>query len=307
MRTCLFLLLPFLLFAQTAVEKAAEKAYLANINTILIFTSEGGLSSGRYRFTKAGFKMDTYTVPYEHHFKPFNESMNWFFSGNAGYSVTKLDKDSQGFNSVSGLELTKDSKLQTYTAGAGGGFRYRSPWDIDFLVGAELIYSRVGTTLETKGSVDDAVGGFFNHKYNNNFTYKFRLDAQYVQEFDHYKPYVKLGFKLYETKSDFNFDALSTFSTQSDVTTLDFGVEVPAFLKYKHNYLSLEPYVQLNYLHGEITSVVKFDTYMKTGLTAYWNTPQTPSWIKRFFIDINSIRAEGLEGYNIGIGFNIDY
>ena len=122
-----------------------------------------------------------------------------------------------------------------------------------------------------------------------------------------YKSYLRAGFKLYETKSDFTFDELSGFRAQSNVTSLSVGVETEPLLKHKEKSLTLEPYVKVNYLQGDIQGVVQFNSYMNLGVLAYWNTPDTPSWAERFYLEISTVRAEGLEGYNVGIGFTIDY
>ena len=299
-------LLGISLFAQTP-EEAAEKAYLANINTLLIFTSESGLSSGKYNFTEAGFKMDTYNLPFRHHYAPFEENLNLFISGGVGYSITRLDTQVQTQKSGSDIELTHDNKLQTYTAGLGGGVRYKSEWDIDFLAGAALIYSRVGTSINPQDEIGEVIKDFFDSEYNDNLTVKIFISAEYDKKTEGYRPYIKGDFKLYETKADFTLDELTSFTTQSDVTSLSLGVETPALLKYEEDYLSLEGYVKANYLHGDITSVVQFDKYLSLGALAYWYTPKAPSWARRFYTEISTIRAEGLEGYNIGIGFSIDY
>lgn len=306
MRFLIFLLSSICLFAQTP-EETAQKAYLANINTLLIFTSESGLSSGKYRFTKPGVEMQTYTLPFRYHLEPFDENMNIFISGGVGYSITRLDTQTQTQLSGSIIELTHDNKLQTYTAGLGTGLRYKSEWGIDFLGGIGLLYSRVGTSVNPNDEVGDAIKDFFDSEYNDNLTYKFLLSAEYHKEVEGFKPYVKFDFKLYETKADFTFDVLAGFTTQSDVTTLSIGVETPTIAKYEEEYLTLEGYVKGNYLHGDIRDVVKFERYINLGAVAYWNTPKTPTWARRFYTEVSTVRADGLEGYNIGVGFTLDY
>jgi hypothetical protein len=59
------------LHAETAKE-IAEKAHLASINTLLIFTSQEGLSTGRYNFTDVGVDMEIYKLPFTYHFG------NWY-------------------------------------------------------------------------------------------------------------------------------------------------------------------------------------------------------------------------------------
>ncbi|PHR54792.1 MAG: hypothetical protein COA44_12230 [Arcobacter sp.] len=295
-----------LLYGQTP-EETAEKVYLANINTLLIFTSESGLNSGAYKFTQAGFKMQTNSLPFKHNFEPFKENMNLFINGGVGYSITRLETQTRDTKSANNIDLRHDNKLQTYTAGLGLGLRYISDHGIDYLGYIGIIYSRVGTSVSPNDEIGEAIEDFFDGEYNDNITYKFLLAAEYNIEFEGYKPYIKIDVKSYETKADFSLDALSGFSTQSRVASLSLGTETPSLLKYEEDFLSLEGYVKVNFLEGDITDVVQFRKYMNLGGIVYWNTPQAPSWAKRFYTEVSTVRAEGLEGYNIGIGFSIDY
>ena len=88
--------------------------------------------------------------------------------------------------------------------------------------------------------------------------------------------------------------------------TLAFGAESEKLFHYSRSYLTLEAYLNGNYLFGEVKDVVKFDSYMSIGSVAYWYDNNV-SWIKRYFFEMSTIRAEGLEGYNIGLGFTINY
>ena len=55
------------LYAETP-EDIAKEAHLANINALLIFTSQNGLNSGRYHFSKVGVDMEVYHLPFTYHF-----------------------------------------------------------------------------------------------------------------------------------------------------------------------------------------------------------------------------------------------
>lgn len=72
-------------YAET-IKDIAEKAHLANINALLIFTSQEGLSSGHYRFTNVEVEMDIYHLPFTYHFPSEDGRMNYFVVGNVGYS-----------------------------------------------------------------------------------------------------------------------------------------------------------------------------------------------------------------------------
>lgn len=303
MKYWLLILTGICLFAQTPEELAAQKAYRANINALLIFTSESGLSTGLYRFTKPGVKMQIYNLPFRYHLEPYQKNLNLFVNGSLAYSATRLDTEVE--STQLSTELTLDNKLQTYTAGLGMGLRYRSPLGIDFLGGAGLLYSRVSTSVNSDERIDKDVEALFDNEYNDNITYKLLLSAEYEKEMQGFRPYAKLNLRVYETKMGFDLNSLSTFVSQSDVTSLGLGAETPPLFKYEENYMSLEPYLRASYLHGDITEVVGFNRYINLGLLAYWYTPKFPSWAKRFYLEISTIRAEGLEGYNIGLGFSL--
>jgi len=290
-------------------EEVAEKAYLANINTLLIFTSESGLSSGNYVFTESGFKMKTYSLPFRYDLVPVDKRLRLFINGAVGYSITRLvtQTTTKSATTNEDIVLTHDNKLQTYTGGLGLGLGYQSDLGIDFLGSIGVIYSRVGTSIQPKDEVGEAIKDFFDDEYNDNITYRFYLAAEYEKKIEDFRTYAKVDLKLYETKADFTLDALSGFDTQSNVAGLSFGFETPSLLKHEEDFLSLEGYVKFNYLSGDITDVVQFEKYIHIGSVAYWNTPELPFWAKRFYMEVSTVRAEGLEGYNVGIGFSIDY
>lgn len=297
-----------LLVAQTP-EETAEKAYLANINSLLIFTSESGLSSGNYTFTNSGFKMKSYSLPFFYELAPIDTKLRLFINGTVGYSITRLVTKTTTRAATTGedIVLTHDNKLQTYTGGLGLGLRYQSDLGVDFLGSIGVIYSRVGTSIQPNDEIGDVIKDFFDDEYNDNITYRFYLAAEYEKKIEGFRTYAKMDFKSYETKADFSLDALSGFTTQSHVMGLSLGLETPSIFKYEENFLSLEGYVKLNYLNGDITDVVQFNKYINLGSVAYWNTPNLPAWAERFYMEISTVRAEGLEGYNVGIGFSLDY
>jgi len=181
-----------------------------------------------------------------------------------------------------------------------------SDYGVEYLGSFGLIYSRVGTSIKPDNP-GEIVEDLFDSDYNENLTYKFLLACEYNREFHDYKPFIKLEYKSFETKSDFSLDTLVDFSTQSSVGGLAAGIETPSLLKFDKNYLSLEGFVKGNYLFGDIKDVVEFQSYINVGATVYWYTPDTPFWASRFYTEISTVRAEGLEGYNLGIGFTLDY
>jgi hypothetical protein len=112
---------------------------------------------------------------------------------------------------------------------------------------------------------------------------------------------------FYETKSTFSIDELSTFSTQSSVTSAADGVESPPLVRHKTMYLTLEGYFRQSLLGGDLPQVVQFDSYSTLGAVAYWYVPKQLRYIRRFFFEVSTTWANGLDGYNVGIGFSPDY
>lgn len=293
------------LHAEETPADIAQRAYLANINTLMVFTSQDGLNTGHYRFSNIGIKMDIYHLPFLYQLDIGNETINMFAMGNVGYSRASVNED---ITLPDHITLSHENQINTYTGGAGLGVRVKTAWAIDILAGLELIYSRSGVTVHNPdGDIGDAIEDFFTGKYNDNLTYKFLLQFEHQREINGYKLYAKLNHKLYETKADFNFSTLTSFTTQASVTSLGAGIETPALFAWKGMYLTLEGYLYGHYMGGDIVDIIGFDTYSTVGIVAYWYTEDKPDWIERFFIELSSVNSNGLEGYNLGIGFTLDF
>jgi hypothetical protein len=296
------------LFAVDTPEEAAKKAYLANINALMVFTSKDGLNSGRYEFTRANTTMKILHLPFRYQFDPFKPGWNFFLIGGIGYSETVMTTDVNTTASAAGdITLTTKNMLQTFTGGIGGGIRYRNDSGIEVLGGLEPIYSWVGVTNRNDNGAGQIVEDFFKGQYNENLSYKFFVIGEYHRDFDGFKPYVTLSYELYETKSAISIQELSKFTTQTNVTSFSVGAETPPLLYAGSNYLSLEGYLRGSYLGGDITKVAGFDGFGTLGGIAYWYVPETLNYIRRFYVEVSTIQADGLRGYNIGLGFSLDY
>ena len=286
------------------IKEIAEKAHLANINTLLIFTSQDGLSSGRYNFTNVGVDMEVYKLPFTYHFES-EKPLSYFMIGNVGYSRVFI---LQEIEIPPSSRLNYDNHLRTYTAGLGGGVRYKATEDIHFSGGAQLIYSRSGASVKKPDDqIGDAIEDFFNQDYNDNISYELLAIAEYKPVINDFKPYAAASYRLYETKSTFEFDEFLSFDTESSVTRLAVGIETPGLLHYHSNYLTLEGYVNGNYLTGAVVESVKFNSYSAVGAVVYWYTPGAPRWAGRFFLEASTVQSDGLNGYNIGVGFTADF
>lgn len=249
--------------------------------------------------------MEVYKLPFTYHFESKENTVDYFMVGNVGYSRVFI---SQQIELPPASRLNYDNHIRTYTAGLGGGVRYKATDEIHFSGGIELIYSRSGASVkQPDDEIGDAIEDFFNQDYNDNITYDFFTIAEYRPVINDYKPYAKISYNLYETSSTFSFDELITFDTQSSVTTLALGVETPELMKSNSNYLTLEAYINGNYLTGDVVQSVQFNSYRTVGVVAYWYTPNDPWWAERFFFEASTVQSGGLDGYNLGIGFTVDF
>ena len=295
------LILPSL-YAENLLQKLGEKAFKANINTLLIFTSQEGLNTGRYRFKNVQTTMDVMHLPFLYHLQSNKKAYNWFIMGNLGYSRVYLEEPK------SGSLLNLEEHVQTYTAGLGGGVRFKYDEAISFLGGVELIYSRAGISIKPKNDpLGKAIEDFFNTNYNDNLTYKFMARAIYEKHYKGYHPYFITNIDTYDTKSSFTFKSLADIESQSSVLRLSSGIESPSLHNYGKNYLTLEGYYHYNHLFGSIKDIVKFNNYSNIGAVVYYYTPRSPSFASRFFFEANSVFSSGLDGYNLGIGFTLDF
>lgn len=294
--------------AETSPEEAAKKAYLANINALIIFTTQSGLNSGRYEFTRTNATMNVIHLGDDYHFDPFDEHLNLFLLGGGGYSETVMTTDLNATDpQKTDITLTSTNMLQTFTGSIGGGVRYAQPMGLELMAGAEMIYSRVGARNRDDHAIGEIIDDFFTGKYNDNLSYHLFAKAAFRQEFMAFKPYVTLAYELYETKSAFSFDELSTFSSQSHVTSFAIGSESPPLIRYTRMYLTLEGYLRGSYLGGDLARVANFDGYGTVGGAAYWYTEGVLEYFKRFYLELSTIQADGLRGYNIGLGFSVSF
>ncbi len=306
----------FLLFstakAATLDEQLAQDAYLATVNAAMVFTSQDGLSSGVYRFTKIDTVMRMYNLPLSYHFDPLSENTNLFMVMDLGYSDTRNDRNVDD----NGTLLHHENRLQTYVGGIGGGLRYRATEHSDLLFGAEVLYSRVGVTAR----VGDSLGGsdvvnFFSDDFNENFSYKLFAEYDYHREYRGYDIYTKLNYKLYKTLSELDFtdivdsviDDIVSLDSQTTVTSLVVGFETDSLYSYHEMSLTLEPYIKANYIWGDLAKVAQIDSYATAGASVYWNTPEKSVYIYRYFIEPSISRGNGLEGLNLSVGFSLDF
>ncbi len=289
-----------------SIDDAAKKAYMANINAVVVFTAKEGLNSGYYEFTRRNTSMYVLHVADRYHFTPYQPSWNLFVSGGAGYSeawmTTPVDAEPYREGNIT---LTATNVLQSYVASLGTGVRYDAGSGWSVLGGLDLIYSRV--RIVSRGDDEGIVEDFFKNNYNDNLTYRIYGRAEYERQWQGYRPYAIFQYALYETKSAFSFEQLSRFTSQSGELLFALGAETPALTHDGARYLTLEGYLRGSWIGGDLPKVVNFDAYVTVGASAYWYIPDRMEYIRRIYVDISTIQADGLHGYNLGIGVSLTY
>ncbi len=298
--------------ATTLDEQLAQDAYLATVNAAIVFTSQDGLSSGVYNFTKIDTQMRMYNLPLTYHFDPLTESTNLFMVLDFAYSDTRKDNS---VADVNGTLLNLDNQLQTYVGGIGGGLRYRATEHSDLLISGELFYSRVGLSVRAEDGLNPSdVKNFFSDDFNQNFSYKLMAEYAYHRDYKGYELYTKLNYKLYKTLSKLDFSVfneivsdITSLSSQTEVSSLIVGLETVPLYRYHDMSLTLEPYLKGNYIWGDLEKVTQVNNYTTVGLSVYWNTPKKSAYIYRYFIEPSLSRGNGLEAANFSLGFSLDF
>lgn len=58
---------------------------------------------------------------------------------------------------------------------------------------------------------------------------------------------------------------------------------------------------------GIVKDRANVSQYQSLGGLLNWNTPQEPWWASKFYLELNKVYGDDLNGYNIGLGFSLDY
>lgn len=308
----LLFILTLTLRADEVLDALAKETYLASINSVIVFTSQDGLSSGIYRFTNTDTEMRMYNLPLQFHFDPLSENSNLFLILDIGYSDTYADRE---LPSSSGI-LYKDNRMQTYVGGIGIGIRYKATNFSSIQFGGEFLYSRVGVTSRVEDGInEDDIKNFFSSDFNDNYSYKLLAEYIYHRTINRHKVYAKVNYKLYQTLSEIRVGDIvegivgDIFSlrSQTSVASLMFSYETSPLYVYKEMSFTLEPFVKGNYIWGDLATVAEINAYGTVGLSAYWNTPEKSAYISRYFIEPSISKGYGIEGINLAIGFSLDF
>ena len=308
----LWMLLFSTIKAQGTLEGLALEQYLAAANAVIVFTSQDGLSSGIYNFTKTGTQMRMYNLPLQYHFDPLTDNSNLFMTFDMGYSDSRNDRAVD----INGTLLNIDNQLQSYIGGVGLGIRYKVASHSAILFGGEIIYSRLGVSTRTgDGLSEDDISSFFDKNAKDNFSYKLFVEYVYRRTIHEHKIFLKSNYKLYHTLNEFKVpevvegvvtDVLS-LSSQTSVFSLLCGYETNPLYRYDEMSFTMEPFLKGNYVWGDLADVAQINFYGTAGLSFYWNTPEKSAFIYRYFIEPSISKGDGLEGLNLSIGFSLDF
>jgi len=305
-------LLALTLKADEVLDSLARDVYLASINSVIVFTSQDGLSSGLYKFTNIDTEMQMYNLPLQLHFDPLTEKSNLFLILDMGYSDSYSDREIP----IAGEILHKDNRMQTYVGGIGLGVRYKATEHSSIQFGGELLYSRVGVTARVgDGLSEEDIKNFFSSDFNDNYSYKLLAEYIYHRIINEHKVYVRVNYKLYQTLSEIRVGDIvedivgDIFSlrSQTSVASATLSYETSPLFSYKEMDFTLEPFIKGNYIWGDLAKVAQINGYGTLGLSAYWNTPEKKAYISRYFIEQSISKGYGIEGLNLSIGFSLDF
>ncbi len=292
----------------------ATSLYLANINALMIFTSQNNVGSGKYNFSNIDTHMVVLHAPIRYHIPSKKDESNFFLTGNAGYSQTDgaLNLPIQERSTESDAEVEVKPLLSTYTGGIGGGWRYKITPHSSILIGGEFIYSRVGVVLRTENDSDfEFVKEFFSQTFNDNLSFKGLLEYNYTRNYRDYIINAKMGFRYFNTSSELNIkEALSsiyTIRSQSYLTQLRVGVETPPLFTFYQWPLTLKFFTEGDLLFGDVSRILKVDSYALVGMDTFLYTKKHNWGITRFFIEGSALNGYGIHGYNVGLGFNVGF
>ena len=297
---------------------ALEKANLININSLMIFTSDDMLSSGRYKFGDDDYINDDIHIinfPYRHHFKPYNEYLNFFVNGSVGYS----HKDhSVNINKIFGITDPADQvpndhvDYHTYAIKLGGGIRVTPGWDLEMLFGGAFIYTHIKSEYNYNSPESEAIlkpifDKTFANKSSDNFSYELSMQYGYFPDFEGWKPYILAAFNYYDTKSDFSLDSFSNYTTESSVSKLKTGLRTPALFDAYHIPTSLGGFIEGDALHGDMKNILGFDHYGAVGASLHFGTRYYTDLIEELSVEYSQVEGDGISGYTVGMGFDVAF
>jgi len=288
------LLIVSLLLAVTGLY-ADSRSNLANtyakgVNAILFFTSEDVISSGHYSFDNSGITLDTHFIPYTYQFESPSSFYNFYANGSIGFS--KYEEP---------LSPTETLDITTYAVKIGGGVRLKPTEEIDLMSGISYLYSCADSTFKTDKVLTEDLEKILNGSRIHH-TYEFSSSIGYHPAINSYHPYARVGFRYFKTDVDTPYASIT--NTTSTLTKLKVGMITPAVTTLYDLPLKIEFYASEVWLAGDMDNVLGFDHFFVAGTTAHLETLTLTHWIGEITFDINLVKGENFDGFNVGFGLS---
>ena len=276
------------------IKENFSNTYHSGSNALMIFTSQDLISGGNYTLEDKN-ELKLYSIPYIHHFK--NASWyNYFVKFALGYSSYIEDGEVGGPFEKSRL------LVETYAARVGVGVRFKTEYNLDFILSTSFIYSYTNGDFnygsqELKDTLSP-VDSILNSSYNN-YTSEITAGAAYHKIIADYKPYATFDASIFHTSSSFE---LADYTIQSYYLKLKAGVITPPLVTLYDIPIKLEGYFAQSHLNGEMSDIFSVENYSVLGTTFHLDATRYNEYISELYINFNILRGHNIEGYNYGIG-----
>jgi hypothetical protein len=277
-----------------------ENLYLKASNSLLFFTSEDIISSGRYQFENSNETLDTTFFPLIYQFDSDSDFYNYYINGSIGYSKYK-DKYLMLRGSFDEI------KIKTYALKIGGGVRMNILEDTDMMVGASYIYSKVhgdyntAKFLNPSDPVDRALNYVFNSDNNYN-TFEVDTSLGYQPTINEYEPYIRADIRYFNTQVDDKYATIS--NVDAIISKLKVGFITPQVTDIYGLPLKLEFYASEVFIGGDMDDALGTDNFYVLGSTFHLGTSSMVDWVSDVSFDINIVRGDNLDGFNFGFGLS---
>jgi len=302
-------LIMFSLILSADVVDSLKKVSLANVNALIILTTQDMLTTGRYDLENASLRVINFPLYY--HFEPLFSHFNLFVNGSAGLSELK------GTSIVNNTRVNDTYSYDTLALRLGGGVRYVSNSDINILVGFNAIYSRIDNTYNYNSKVsEDKYKPLFDRAFanqeSNAYTYESFWQVGYMPNWHNWKPYVVLTVTYFDTKQNLSIEELTTFNSTSGGSRTKIGFETPQFFHFLETDLSTEFFVAGNAFVGDVRDTLGFDGYGSAAAMMHLYIKrefygavdealyEVPSILNRIDFLVERVSGVGIEGYNVG-------
>jgi hypothetical protein len=303
-KTAIAISLCFVMSLTTYADDIAERlrqVSLANINALIILTSQNMLTSGSYGF-KGASELTLYNFPLYHHFQPVWDRFNIFINGSVGYSSLEDELDW-----TDGQKPNDHIEYQALPLRFGGGVRYAAKYDIHLMGGFNIIYSKVNNiydynTPETESALKPLFDSTFANQRSSAYTYEMFWQLGYSPTIKEWKPYIEFESNYFQSTTDVDITSISKFKSSSVGARLILGCETPRFIHLYKLDLSTEVYIANTTFAGDVRDTLGFDEYGSAAVLIHVYLNKIVPIISRIDLRAEKLNGGGLDGYNFGIG-----